>query len=183
MKLQCVKLHSCAEDLFRSTSGSAGFDVSICTLREEDKIRAFNRDGNCRELENYPKLSYIRSIESMDTYMKPIFSIEPGKSAIIHTGLSVAIPDGYVGLLCARSGISNHYGITPKDCIGVIDSDYRGELMVHLVNNSDKEYFLSYNERICQLLIIPYLAPEVEYVKKLNETERGIKGFGSTGVN
>lgn len=183
MKLQCVKLHPQAEDLIRSTSGSAGFDVAICTLREEDKIRGFNRDGNCRSLEEYPNLSYVRSIESGHTYMKPIFSISPGKSAIIHTGLSVAIPDGYVGLLCARSGISNHYGITPKDCIGVIDSDYRGELMVHLVNNSNKEYFLSYNERVSQLLIIPYFAPEVEYVKKLNQTERGINGFGSTGVN
>lgn len=180
--MKCVKLNPEASDLQRSTDGSAGFDVSICTNREEMQMRKISR-SDCKNLIKYPKLSYIRSVDvNGQTMMNPVFSIEPGKSALIHTGLAVAIPDEYVGILCARSGISNHYGITPKDCIGVIDSDYRGELLVHLVNNSDQEYVLSTNERICQLVIVPYVAPEIEYVKSLPETERGERGFGSSGI-
>lgn len=180
--MNCVKLNPEASDLYRSTDGSAGFDVSICTNREEMKMKQVSRD-NPRELIKYPKLSYIRSIDSNGTIIiTPLFSIEPGKTAIIHTGLIVEIPEGYVGMLCARSGISNHYGITPRDCIGIIDSDYRGELIIHLVNNSNEEYFLSPNERVCQLIITPYVAPEIEYADTPTETKRGSNGFGSTGV-
>lgn len=182
MELKCVKLNPEAQDLFRSTSGSAGYDVSICDNRELDMIRKWARE-NPKELINYPRITTIGGAVGGQYYPTYQFSIEPGKSATIHTGLAVEIPEGYVGLLVARSGISNHYGITPKDCIGIIDSDYRGELMVHLVNDSDQEYFLSKNERVCQLVITPYIAPDIVYVDKISETERGTGGFGSSGSN
>ena len=171
MELKCAKLNPEAQDLYRSTSGSAGYDVSICDNRELDMIRKWVRE-NPKQLIKYPKMTTIGGAVGGQYYPIYQFSIEPGKSATIHTGLAVEIPEGYVGMLVARSGISNHYGITPKDCIGIIDSDYRGELIVHLVNNSD-----------CQLVITPYIAPDIVYVDKLSETERGTGGFGSSGSN
>lgn len=201
MKMKCVKLDPSAKSLVRSTDGSAGFDVSICDNYEITQMKKLQIE-NPKALSKYPKVTTLstKSIRIADSmygrlyHITPdghqvdmefpsyTFSIEPGKTATIHTGLIVEIPEGYVGMLCARSGISNHYGITPRDCIGIIDSDYRGELIIHLVNNSNEEYFLSPNERVCQLIITPYVAPEIEYADTPTETKRGSNGFGSTGV-
>ena len=109
------------------------------------------------------------------------FVIKSGETLMVKTGLAFVIPDGYFGGIFARSGLASKQGIRPANCVGVIDSDYRGELMVPLHNDTDKDQTLKAHERIAQLVILPYLAVEFEETEELSETERGVSGFGSTG--
>ena len=102
-------------------------------------------------------------------------------SVMVHTGLSFAIPAGTFGAVFARSGIASREGLRPSNCVGVIDSDYRGECMVSLHNDSECERVIRSGERIAQLVLLPYLPAEFEQVEQLPETERGEGGFGSTG--
>ena len=108
--------------------------------------------------------------------------IAPGGSAKIGTGLAIAVPDGYFGAIFARSGLAAKEGLRPANCVGVADSDYRGEYMVVLHNDSDKVRVVTPDERIAQLVVMPYLAVEFEPVQVLEETARGTGGFGSTGT-
>ena len=108
--------------------------------------------------------------------------IAPGGSAKIGTGLAIAVPDGYFGAIVARSGLAAKEGLRPANCVGVADSDYRGEYMVVLHNDSDKVRVVTPDERIAQLVVMPYLAVEFEPVQALEETARGTGGFGSTGT-
>lgn len=103
-------------------------------------------------------------------------------TAMIGTGLAVAIPDGYFGAVYARSGLATKQGLRPANCVGVIDSDYRGELIVSLHNDTDEERVINPNERVAQLVVMPYLAVEFEEKDALDDTVRGDNGFGSTGV-
>ena len=107
--------------------------------------------------------------------------IKPHETVKVGTGLSVEIPEGYFGAIFARSGLAAKNGIRPANCVGVCDSDYRGEYIVALHNDTEKEYTVNTGERIAQLVIVPYLAVEFETVEELGETERGDGGFGSTG--
>ena len=107
--------------------------------------------------------------------------IRPGESPLIHTGIAVAIPDGYVGLVYARSGLACKRDLAPSNKVGVIDSDYRGEFMVALHNHSSEEQTVAGGERIAQMCILPVLQAEFISVDSLDETERGTGGFGSTG--
>lgn len=107
--------------------------------------------------------------------------IEPGKSVVIPTGIAACIPRGTAGMIYTRSGLGIKHGIHVTNGVGVIDSDYRGEIHVGLHNLSDKPYTVSKGERIAQLIITPYLAPEIVETDCLDETERGAGGFGSTG--
>ena len=108
-------------------------------------------------------------------------SFSPGETKMIHTGLAVEIPVGYAGLIYARSGIATKRGLAPANKVGVIDSDYRGELMVSLHNHSDKVQEIADGERIAQLVITPFLAAEFCETEELSDTARGEGGFGSTG--
>ena len=108
--------------------------------------------------------------------------IKPGETKLINTGLALEIPNGYVGLVYARSGLASKNGIAPANKVGVIDSDYRGELMVALYNQSNSNYIVENGLRIAQLVITPYIQVEFEEVEELNITERGQGGFGSTGL-
>lgn len=108
--------------------------------------------------------------------------IKPGETFLVKTGISFEIPNGYVGLIYARSGLASKSGIAPANKVGVIDSDYRGELMVPLYNHSDKDFKLEHGLRIAQLVIAPYIQVEFEEVEELDSTERGHGGFGSTGL-
>lgn len=185
LPMNVVKLHPSAKDLYHSTEGSAGFDVSICDDYQFIKMNEM-REKNPRGLKEYPGIMTTENpfydYKGTVPMYNHTFYLDPGNTALIHTGLIVEIPAGYVGLLAARSGISNIYGITPKDCIGVIDSDYRGELKIHLVNTSKDRYFFSPYERVCQLIITPYYIPYIQYTDKPTETERGSRGYGSSGV-
>ena len=99
----------------------------------------------------------------------------------LYTGISMEIPKGFVGLVFARSGLGINHGIVPSNCVGVIDSDYRGEIMVALHNHSNETYSVKENERVAQIVIVPFLSVEFKKVTELTNTERGVRGFGSTG--
>ncbi len=108
--------------------------------------------------------------------------LEAGGRALVPTGIAIALPSAEtVGLVYARSGLAVKHGLTLSNCVGVIDSDYTGEIRVGLVNLSDTPYTIQPGERIAQLVIAPVLLPEITEVAELEETERGAGGFGSTG--
>ena len=107
--------------------------------------------------------------------------ITPHQTVKIGTGLSIELPHGYFGAIFARSGLATKEGIRPANCTGVCDEDYRGEYVVALHNDTDEERIIEPNERIAQLIILPYLPVEFEEVDALSDTERGDKGFGDSG--
>ncbi len=107
--------------------------------------------------------------------------IGAGETVKIGTGLSIAVPEGYFGAIFARSGLAAKEGLRPANCVGVADSDYRGEYIVALHNDSEAVRTVTPGERIAQLVVMPYLSVEFEEVAALDETERGAGGFGSTG--
>lgn len=107
--------------------------------------------------------------------------IGANETAIVHTGLAVEIPEGYVGLIFARSGLATKKGLAPANKVGVIDSDYRGEIRVALHNHSKYMQSIEPYERVAQLVIMPYVYAELIETDELSDTERGEGGFGSTG--
>lgn len=107
--------------------------------------------------------------------------IAPHATAKIGTGLAIAVPEGYFGAIFARSGLATKQGLRPANCVGVCDSDYRGEYIIAVHNDSEVPQTISHGERIAQLVVMPYLAVEFEEVDELSETQRGAGGFGSTG--
>lgn len=109
-------------------------------------------------------------------------SIAPGETACIRTGLAAAIPAGYVGLIFARSGLACKQGVAPANKVGVIDSDYRGEWLMFLHNQSAETRIINPGDRVAQLVILPVQTPTILEVDALDETVRGKGGFGSTGV-
>ena len=109
--------------------------------------------------------------------------IEPHETAKIGTGLSIEIPDGYFGAVFARSGLAAKQALRPANCVGVCDSDYRGEYIVALHNDGTQARTINPGDRIAQLVVMPYLAVEFNEVSELSDTKRGAGGFGSTGAN
>ena len=107
--------------------------------------------------------------------------ILPNETKLIHTGLAVEIPVGYAGLIYARSGLASKRGLAPANKVGVVDADYRGEVMVALHNHSANPQTVAPLERIAQLVITPFLQVEFDVVDELSDTVRGAGGFGSTG--
>ena len=120
----------------------------------------------------------------MDLYAcidEPI-TLAPGQLAIVPTGIAIALPDnGCAAFLYARSGLGVKHGICLSNGVGVIDSDYRGEICAGLCNVSYKPYTIEPDERVCQMVIAPVLTPDVVEVNELDDTDRGEGGFGSTG--
>ncbi len=109
--------------------------------------------------------------------------IQPGETVMIHTGLAMAIPEGYVGLNFARSGLASKRGLAPANKVGVIDCDYRGELMVALHNHGTTPQTVEPGDRVAQFLIMPIITADFLEVDTLDDTKRGAGGFGSTGKN
>ena len=109
-------------------------------------------------------------------------SILPNNTTLIPTGICMEIPDGYVGLVFPRSGLATKQGLTLANCVGVIDSDYRGEIGVALHNNSTEVREVHNYDRIAQIVIMPYMKPDFHEQETLCATTRGTGGFGSTGV-
>lgn len=109
-------------------------------------------------------------------------TIEPGATVLVHTGIAVEIPEGLVGLIYARSGLASKRGLAPANCVGVIDSDYRGELMVALHNHSNEPQVIESGERIAQFVLAPYICAVFTETDSLTDTDRGAGGFGSTGT-
>lgn len=109
--------------------------------------------------------------------------IAPHSTVKIGTGISVELPNGTFGALFARSGLATKKGLRPANCVGVCDSDYRGEYIVAIHNDTDEMMTIAAGERIAQLIVMPFVAVEFNVVSELTETERGDGGFGSTGTN
>ena len=125
-----------------------------------------------------------------DLYAKNVFAddsadyelqVLPGKTLKVGTGIAVELPKGTFGAIYARSGLGIEHGIVPANCVGIIDEDYRGEVVVALHNHSDKPFFFKFGDRIAQLIIQPYIAADINVVDELSDTERSNGGFGSTG--
>ncbi len=111
-------------------------------------------------------------------------TIPAGKRVMIPTGIAIALPSAdYVALIFARSGLGIKHGIAPANCVGVIDSDYRGEIKVGLQNHGEADFTIRPGDRIAQMAIMPVMQVEMTQVDDLDETERGAGGFGSTGKN
>ena len=113
--------------------------------------------------------------------LKEAIQVNPGDTLKIPTGIAMAIPNGYFGAIYARSGLATKQGLAPANKVAVIDSDYRGELIVVLYNQSNVPQIVHPGDRIAQLVIQPYIDYDVKIVEELNSTERGDGGFGHSG--
>ena len=108
--------------------------------------------------------------------------IKSHETFLVKTGLAMEVPLGYAGMIFARSGLATKKGLAPANKVGVVDSDYRGEVMVALHNHSNIDQTISHGERIAQMVIMPFYKAEFTVVDELSNTERGSGGFGSTGT-
>ncbi len=138
-----------------------------------------------KKLHSMAKLPEYGSVEAAgaDLYAcldAPIV-VQPGETAWIPTGIALEVPKGCAGLVYARSGMAAKRGLAPANKVGVIDSDYRGEIKVVLLNHSNQPQTIEPGERVAQFVITPVLTPQYIQVDELSDTERGIGGFGSTG--
>lgn len=115
-----------------------------------------------------------------DLYSNSDVEIRPEGTIKVNTGIAMEIPKGYFGAIYARSGLATKEGLRPANCVGVIDSDYRGEIIVALHNDSNIVRVVEKGERIAQIVIMPYLSVEFKEVDNLDETKRSNGGFGST---
>lgn len=115
----------------------------------------------------------------LDLYSRETIGMEPGQSAVFDTGVHMEFPHGYYGKIESRSGLNVKCGIV--SCGGVVDEQYTGSICVKLYNLSQEPYIVSKGDKIAQIVIQPYLAPELEIVDELADTPRGANGFGSTG--
>lgn len=108
-------------------------------------------------------------------------TIGPHKTVKFGTGVAMEIPSGCFGAVFARSGLATKQGLRPSNCVGVIDADYRGEIIVALHNDTDEPQTVKFGDRIAQLVIMPFYGVLFDVVEELEETDRGTGGFGSTG--
>ena len=117
----------------------------------------------------------------LDACVDEDLTINPGETKLVSTGIAMELPLGYAGLVYARSGLASKRGLAPANKVGVVDADYRGEVMVALHNHSNEPQTITTGERIAQYVIAPYLKAVFNEVEELSDTVRGAGGFGSTG--
>ena len=117
----------------------------------------------------------------IDLRSRVVYSLKPYCDSPIRVGIKVAIPEGHMGLIAPRSGLGT-IGVKLKNDVGIIDANYRGEIIVHLINESTKPFNIRKGHRIAQMVIVPIYNPIFEIVESLDETNRGADGFGSSGV-
>ena len=113
--------------------------------------------------------------------LEEAITIEPGKTAFVPTGIAMEVPLGCAGLIYARSGLACKRDLAPANKVGVVDSDYRGEIIVALHNHGLQAQTVNHGERIAQMIITPVITPAYEIAQELSDTARGQGGFGSTG--
>jgi len=118
----------------------------------------------------------------LQAYVENPMVLKPLERALVPTGISIELPEGYEAQVRARSGLAIKHGISLVNGIGTIDSDYRGEIKVILINLGDKEFIVNSGDRVAQMVFIKHEQADFELVEELNETERGTGGFGHTGV-
>lgn len=151
--------------------------MDACSVMEKLKIKKVRKNAVL------PKRATEGSA-GMDLYacIDESVTVKPHCGVKIPTGIAIELPDNNFGaFIFARSGLAVKHGIAPSNCVGVIDSDYRGEITVGLVNQYEEEYTIEPNERVAQMVIMPVILPEIEECEELSDTHRGIGGFGSTG--
>lgn len=141
--------------------------------------RLFGRDGKKPDMPQYK----TNGSAAMDIayFGEEKLKLFPKKRTLVHTGLQAEIPEGYAGFIFARSGMALKDGICLANGVGVIDSDYRGEICIAVNNNSNTVVELMPGDRIAQMLLLPVPHAEIEEVSEISGTDRGIGGFGSTG--
>ena len=142
-------------------------DIKIKKLNENAKIPTYG--------------SPFSAGADLDALSDSSIEIAPGKTVLVHTGLAFEIPEGFGGFIFARSGLATKKGLAPANKVGVVDSDYRGEVMVALHNHSDASVIVENGERIAQMVFLPYASASFVVSDELDETVRGEGGFGSTG--
>ena len=142
--------------------------INIKTLNENAKVPTFGSQ-------------FAAGFDLYACNTEPI-TIAAGETVLIHTGLAMEIPVGYGGFVYARSGLATKKGLAPANKVGVIDADYRGEIMVALHNQSKVSQEVAVGERIAQMVIAPFLKVDFNEVAELEATDRGAGGFGSTGT-
>lgn len=127
---------------------------------------------------------YAATVDSEDGFIAITDGVDvaPHSTVKIGTGFSVELPNGTFGAIFARSGLATKKGLRPANCVGVCDSDYRGEYIVAIHNDTDEMMTIAAGERIAQLIVLPFVAVEFNVTEELSETERGDGGFGSTGT-
>ena len=122
-----------------------------------------------------------KTLQVLYACLDEAITIEPGQTVMVHTGIAMEIPEGFAGLVYARSGLASKKGLAPANKVGVVDADYRGEIMVALHNHGTQAQTVEPEERIAQLVIAPYIVGAFHQVDELSDTVRGAGGFGSTG--
>ena len=141
-----------------------------------------NRDYNLKEDAVIPTYgSEYAAGADLYACLEEEVKIEPGETYLVKTGIAMEIPAGYAGLIYARSGLATKKGLAPANKVGVVDADYRGEIMVPLHNHSNQTATIEPKERIAQMVITPFLTAQYTVVEELSDTVRGESGFGSTG--
>lgn len=153
-KLLIKKLHNDTKVPTKGSTGAAGWDLYAYSVDN-----AFAHMGST-------EISHV---------------IKPGETVVVHTGISAQCPHGCFLAVYARSGLGIKHGIIPSNCVGVIDEDYRGEIMVALYNHSNKDFEFKLGDRIAQMIIQEYKDYDLDIVDSLDETQRGSGGFGSSG--
>ena len=161
-----------------------GFDAYIDEIKEskEDKQMEKIKIKKLNENAKIPTRgsNYAAGYDLYACTDRPI-TISPHSTEKIHTGFAIEIPHGYFGAIFARSGLATKEGLRPANCVGVCDSDYRGEYIVAIHNDTDLPAVIEPNERIAQLVVMPFLEVLFKEVDELSDTNRGTGGFGSTG--
>jgi len=138
----------------------------------------------CKKLNENATLPTRGSKEAAgwDLYAAEDATINPGETVKISTGIAIALPENTFGAIFARSGLATKQGLAPANKVGVVDSDYRGPVIVALYNHSKEERTVNAGDRIAQLVVLPYVPVDLTEVEELDDTERGDGGFGHTGV-
>lgn len=153
-------------------------DIKIKRLSETATIPTYAHVGDAG-MDLYADLHPLK--EDMESDVESYCLIDPHTTKMISCGFAMAIPEGYFGGIYARSGLASKQNLRPANCVGVVDSSYRGEVMVALHNDSNDMQEIKHGQRIAQMLIQPVVSANIEEVESLDETERGNGGFGSSG--
>lgn len=183
--LKIKKLHPDAHVPTRAHDTDAGMDLCALPVEYTDKEKSDIKNKLAAKalLQSATAFDLLWAATDSDweqTFAKGIF-IFPHETVMVPTGIAVAVPTGYMGCIYARSGLASKHGLAPANCVGIVDSDYRGEVKVALHNYSNEPYIVDVGDRIAQLVIQPIsLCTPVE-VEELDETDRGVGGFGSSG--
>ena len=175
------KMLNCAITPYRTTDGAAGYDMSLC-MEADEEVEIIDNLISYDET-NRRTIRSIIDILNESGYIKGLDGVYlmPGSKVHLHTGIRMEIPKGYCGLLMNRSSLSNNEDLTICDNVGLIDSDYRGEVTLWMYNNSDEIKFIPNHSRICQIVLVRHLTSPMEEVDALSYTVRGSGGYGSTG--